>query len=103
MAVFWITFRLEDSGTMKPSYEQRYKALMDAIEECATQWWLDPTSFIAFESGMSAEGIATVAKTAINPAHDMFLLRNMDVKDAVICGKTTDQDIFKLIPYLKKV
>jgi hypothetical protein len=101
MAVFWLTFRLHEAKISGKSYEERYKALYAVIDNVSTQWWIETTSFIAFES---AEGISTIAarcKRAIAPSHDVVLIRLMDTKTAYLVGTAEDHTIYQLMPYLK--
>ncbi|HEY8037953.1 MAG TPA: hypothetical protein VIF37_20450 [Methylobacter sp.] len=103
MTTYWITFRIADARVGSKSYEDRYNALIEAIDTVATGFWGETTSFIAFSSGKSIDTIAAACKSAIAPTHDLFLIRVMDTKSAIICGKNEDQDIFALMPYLKKL
>jgi hypothetical protein len=79
---------------------ERYTALYAAIQTRATRWWLDPTSFIAFESDSSIDQLCTALKGALAASHDMFLLREIDRKEARLFGKQKDPDIKILMPYL---
>jgi hypothetical protein len=100
---FWLTFRLDDRAAVKPTYSERYKALQDAIKDVSTAlWWKEPTSFVAFESELDIDGIVAILKKAIHTSHDVVLVREMNSKTARVCGAVADQDIFKLMPYLKK-
>ena len=103
MTVYWLTFRLENATIGGKTYEARYQALVDTLQKLTTRWWVKPTSFFAFESASSIENIAVACKRAIAPSHDLFLVREMDTKNALICGNNDDADIFALMPYLKKV
>jgi DNA-binding LacI/PurR family transcriptional regulator len=103
MTVYWLTFRLHEDDISGRSYDKRYKALVDAVDKHSTQWWVEPTSFFVFESATMIGSIAAACKAAIAPTHDLVLIRAMDSKSAVIVGKPEDPEIFKLMPYLKKV
>jgi hypothetical protein len=92
--------RLRSSGR---TYEHRYMHLTETIRVNCTQWWVEATSFLAFESGAAIMPLVAECKKAIAPSHDVFLMREMDRQSAVICGKNDGQAIFKLMPYLKKV
>ena len=100
MATYWITFRIAEDRVGSRTYEDRYKALQDAIHQRATQWWAEPTSFYAFTSLASIDTLAAEFKRAIAPSHDVFLIRVMDTKSAIICGKNSDKDVFAMMPYL---
>jgi hypothetical protein len=102
MTTYWLTCRLADKVIGGRSWGDRYNALRDSINGASTKWWIEPTSFYAFESQHSIETLAAHFKKAIAPSEDMFLMRKIDTKDAVICGKVEDQDTFQLMPYLVK-
>ncbi|WP_445215571.1 hypothetical protein ACKWRH_24240 [Bradyrhizobium sp. Pa8] len=96
---YWLTFRIHDDAT----YEHRRDKLYEAIDNLSSKWWLEPTSFIAFSSEQSADTIAARIKASFNPATDMALLGMTEYKTARLIGKSDDQDVYKLIPFLKKV
>lgn len=83
--------------------ETRYRDLTEEIRTNCSKWWTEPTSFIAFESSQSIETLMAKFKAKISPSHDLILMREMDTKSALITGQVQDQDIFELMPYLKKV
>jgi hypothetical protein len=103
MAAYWITFRIADHNAGNRSYDDRYKDLQETIRLRASKWWLKPTSFIAFESANDIDTLAAACKGAIAPNYDLFLIREMDTKSAIICGNNDDNDIYLLMPYLKKL
>jgi hypothetical protein len=103
MTVYWLTFRLHEEKISGSSYEQRYKALYDAIDKASTKWWTEPTSFVTFESAQAIGTIAAAIKQAIAPTHDVVLLRMMDTQSAMLIGTALDRGIYDLIPYLKNV
>lgn len=98
MAVYWTTFRIHNDA----SYRTRYDALVEAIRVISKKWWVDPTSFLLFESDKSIDGVAAAVKEAINSATDMALIGMPDFKDARAVGHTHDQDLFALMPFAKK-
>jgi hypothetical protein len=101
MTVFWLTFRLQEEKISGRSYEDRYNALLTAIDKLSAQWWVEPTSFIAFESDHTISGIAADCKRAVAPTRDVVLIRQMDTKAAFLIGQATDATIYALMPYLK--
>lgn len=109
MAAYWLTFRIHDETTAKGTYDERYDALVAAIKKNATLWWGETTSFMAFQSAGSLEALTAAFKRAIDPDKDLFLMRKMDTKDAIICGRSDDADIYRLMvgetgsTYLKKL
>jgi hypothetical protein len=103
MAIYWLTFRIEDEVVGSKNWNDRYNALIATIDRSSTQRWMETTSFIAFESISSIDGLAYKFKAAIAPSTDLFLLRLMDSRSARICGRITDQTIFEVMPYLEVV
>jgi hypothetical protein len=103
MSSYWVTFRIADRVVNGRTYDVRYEALKDAIKRHASKWWLEPTSFIAFSSANDIGAISAACKAAIVPQYDMFLIRKMDEKSAIICGANEDRDIYEMMPYLKSI
>ena len=109
MAVCWISFRIAKKDVGGKTYEQRYSALEQAIDDISTTVWKETTSFIIFETSTSFETAANNFKATIAPSTDLFLMRQMETKKATICGKYDDEDIFDLMvdaegtTYLKKL
>jgi hypothetical protein len=103
MATYWMSFRLNDDRAHRPTYEQRYEALVNEIDASVSRYWAQTSSFFVFESSAAMAPLAAKFKAAISPQIDLFIMREMDTKNAVICGHNNDADIFVLMPYLKKV
>jgi hypothetical protein len=99
MAVYWMTFRIEADDR----YDERYNALIEAIRKIVTKWWVEPTSFLLFESELSIDGVAQIAKSEIDVTCDLCLIGMPQIKAARVVGKVADQDLFKLIDFTKKV
>ena len=100
MTVYWITFRLADETVGGRDWNSRYDALTTAIDSACSKWWIDSTSFIAFESTQGIDTLTASFKRAIASSKDLFLIREMDTKDARIVGPH-NRSIFDLMPYLK--
>lgn len=98
MAVYWLTFRLEENA----SYSHRLSALEEAIKSLATKWWLEPTSFYVFESASDMDAVARTVKGEIDPSVDLVLIGMPYVKSARLIGASHDGDIFELIDFAKK-
>ena len=97
MSVFWLTFRLHEQTTSKGSYEERYDALVAKLQELSTLTWANTTSFVVFESASSIAALGQAFKGAVDPKVDLFLMRAMERKQAVICGSNDDPDIYDLM------
>ena len=103
MTSYWITFRIANRTVNGKTYDARYEALREAIRLRSSKWWLKPTSYIAFASQDEIDVLAKACKAAIAPEYDMFLMRKMDEKNAIICGANDDRDIYDLMPYLESI
>jgi hypothetical protein len=104
MANFTISFRIAEKPVGGRSYEQRYQALIDAITGLISGLhWDRTTSYIAIQSDYTIDQIIAVCKAAISVAADIVLILDADAKSGRIAGANDDDDIFKIITYLKKV
>lgn len=99
MSTYWLTFRIHDSGNSQERRDDLYKAL----DNLSSAWWIEPTSFVVFESDSSADAIASKVKGAFDPSIDLALLGMTDFKTARLIGASEDTDIFQMIPFLKRV
>lgn len=97
MATYWISFRIAHSG----DYQTRYRELVDGLMEISTQYWEDTTSFLIIESSEDIDGVASTASIAVSDSKDLVLIRAMESKSARLIGIEDDDDVFKLMPYLK--
>ena len=103
MSVNWLTFRIEEIVVDGESSGQRRKALYEYIENCSTNWWLEPTSFIVFDTDVGIDQLVAGCKNVISDDHDLVLIRAMDTKSARACGVINDGDIFEMMDYLKHI
>ena len=108
MAVFWISFRIADKTVNGKTYNQRRDGLETAIGSVSSAWWKETTSFIVFETRQTLETVARTIKREIAPACDLFLIRRMDAKAAIICGNNDEPEIYDLFKhdgktYLKSI
>ena len=103
MTIYWITFHKEEEIVGGKNWNDRYNALIAAIDQNSSRWWYETTSFIVFDSISSIDGLAYKFKATIAPSKDLFLLRVMDSRSARVCGRITDQTIFMVMPYLEVI
>jgi hypothetical protein len=104
MTSYWLSYRIADDIQHHPTYEQRYKALTDALSKHIDGLcWSETTSFIVFESHDDINAIAQSLESAIDTRYDLFLIRELERQSAIICGFNSDGEIHKLMPYLKKL
>lgn len=99
MATYWLSFRLENDAT----YALRYDALVETIRQQTTKWWPETTAFFVFESGRTIDQIAESVAEVIDERCDVVLCGMTDFKSARLIGNNQDNDIFDLIPFIKKV
>lgn len=101
MKTFWVSFRIKDDA----GYDDAYKSLTDALQGVAdaTCWWFETTSFYIFNSEYSTDQVANHIKANIRPDRDLVVLGMPNFKGGRVIGHCEDQDIFRLIPDMKKV
>jgi hypothetical protein len=100
MATYWLTFRIHDNA----GSEARRDALYDTISKLTPEWWIEPTSFIVFESDSGIDTIAARAKSAIDPRVDLVLIGMPDFKSALLVGKSGYfETLLQLVPFVKRV
>lgn len=83
MAKFLVAYRLKDDG----GYDDRYQALVDALDEVGTGFWNAGTSLIAIETTLSIENLARALRPAVNIQTDLVFIREIDVKNTLVIGK----------------
>ena len=101
MSVHWITFRIDSKTVGGRSYEQRYQALVDAVNEHATDAWDEPTSFWLIESSASRSTIVASIKRAIATSTDLVMVGSMETTGATLIGSAEKLAALKrLVPKL---
>ena len=104
MTAYWLSYRIADDLQHRRTYEQRYKDLIDALNKHIDGLcWSETTSFIVFKSHDDITTIAQSLGTAIDQSYDLFIIRELEKQSAIICGFNSDNEIHKLMPYLKKL
>tara|TARA_R110000787_G_scaffold281584_1_gene392996 strand:- start:1029 stop:1331 length:303 start_codon:yes stop_codon:yes gene_type:complete len=100
MTKYWATFRL----TSNASYSTRYNALIQAFKEAGSNFWSEPTSFLAFDSKYDIDDIAQHLKKAIDVRTDVVLIREINVIDSRYVGVPGDlASLLHHFPEAKKV
>lgn len=102
MAVYWISFTLDDRTIGGRTYNDRWTALYTAVHDVSTNWWEETTAFIAFETEESIVRLISVIKSAVSEKYDIVIIRKLDTKIARIIGPVKNKKVFTLIPYLKR-
>ena len=97
---YWITFRLKQNAT----WNARYSALIAALNRIGSNFWNEPTSFVAFDSVHLIDAVANRLKTAIDPTTDILLLVLSDTEKCRYIGTPENLSAFKhQFPFAKKV
>tara|TARA_R110002020_G_scaffold343819_6_gene558210 strand:+ start:3459 stop:3770 length:312 start_codon:yes stop_codon:yes gene_type:complete len=102
MSTYFVSFTLEDTTVGGRDYNARWGDIYDAIHAISTRYWESTAAFIAFESDEAIRSVTQAVKDAIAPTTDTALIRSMDAKEARIVGVILDEDIFQIMPYLKR-
>ena len=98
MKTYWLSFRIANDT----NYDVRYDKLVETIRVSASKWWLETTAFIVFSSNYEIDALATRVNSAINTAKDVAVIGMPDFKTARVLGAAKDDDIFALIPFIKR-
>lgn len=97
---YWVTFRIADTG----DYDSRYQQFVDAVRGVTdAMWWTEPTSFILFRSNHGIDDIASALAAPLRLSEDLAVVGMPEFKDARAIGATKDGDLFKLMPFTKKL
>lgn len=97
MSTFLVSFRIEHEG----NYAARYAALNDAIKATNGMFWDETTSFYVKTTTEDISAFTARLKKCINVSCDVLLVLDAEVKSGRISGAFGDQDIFKLMPFVK--
>lgn len=103
MEVYWLSFRISTERPCSQStYQSRYDALMGELRNHSIELWSETTSFVIFSSKSTIGTLVNAFKAAIDIRCDHFIIRKMDNKNAIICGKVQDDTVFGMLSYLKR-
>lgn len=105
MTSYWLSFRLHDSDGWQDTYEDRRKALEKVVRDSSgdgPNLWLDSTSFFVFASDDDLDNLALKVKRAIAEQVDLVVIGMNDYLGGRVIGHIEDDDIFALIPSIKK-
>lgn len=98
MVAYWLSFRVAEHDVEGRSGHDRRTALEEVVYEASgPDWWDATTSFMIFNSDWRFSDLTNRMKAAISQADDVFLIRKLNYRQARICGKVDDLDIFRLI------
>lgn len=100
MATFLVSFDLKYND----SYSKRYDSFMEQVK-AGGKWWADTTSFVAVETD---EDIDTFCdriyySSDFNGTTDLYLVLDANAISGRVRGKIVDQDLFKVLPFVKKL
>jgi hypothetical protein len=86
MATYWISFRLESRTVGGRTYDERYAALVEAVNQHVTSAWEETTSFWLVRSNATRPALAAAIRRAIAPSEDMVLIGSMEHLGATAVG-----------------
>ena len=100
MAYFWITFRIADDA----GYEERYKGLVEAVQDIGAGRWSETTSFYLLEYTGTSTALARKLSAPLNRAKDMLVVKHLEDDDSVYFGKIEHPDVLvSFLPNAKKL
>jgi len=100
MTVFTVSFSI----TFDDSYSQRYDSFMEQVKQ-GGKWWAETTSFVVVQTDETIDAFCSriYVKSDFNATKDRYLVLDANAKDGRYRGVNTDDDLFTLIPYVKKL
>lgn len=100
MAVFLVSFDLKYDD----DYSDRYSSFMEQVKK-GGKWWADTTSFVAVETDETIDTFCNriYLQSKFNGTKDLYLVLDANVKSGRVRGALKDQDLFKLLPFVKKL
>jgi hypothetical protein len=94
MPTFCLSFALKDDHDRK---ERRY-TLMKAVQAVQMRFWDRTGDFALFETTHTLDFLGNKFRQAIDPKRDLFVLIEIGSGRSLVCGETTDQDVFQILP-----
>jgi hypothetical protein len=94
MAVYWVSFRINDDG----AGDERQYGLLKAIQLCQRRYWDRTGGFVVFESEHTLRYVSEVLRAQIDPSQDLFILGEITGQAVRLCGANTDRDIITMLP-----
>ena len=99
MSAYWLPFRIEDDLTSDDRRQELYDEIAKLIPT-NQDYWVEPTSFIAFKSSKSIDAIKSLIETIIDTDKDIVLLVRIGYKSYRLIGNYSDEDVFRMFPEL---
>jgi hypothetical protein len=97
MALFAITFRLDQDST----YAERYKSVTQAIakQDTSNKHWSEPTSFFLITSSLNSKGLAEAidANSSFANDRDLLLVINLTKNGYHPIGLVKDKDLYEIM------
>lgn len=104
MATYIVTFRI-DSSPSTPTYSERYTSFCEAVKKGSTGWWGEPTSFYAVTVNETIDVFCSriYVESSFNATKDLYMVLDANNLSGRVRGKMSDQDLFKVLPFVKKL
>ena len=100
MSIFLVSFDLKYDAT----YSKRYDSFMEQVKK-GGKWWADTTSFVAVHTDETIDEFCSriYLSSDILESKDLFLVLDAEVKSGRVRGPVSDQYLFTLLPFVKKL
>lgn len=100
MAVFLVSFELKYDD----DYGARYKSFTDELKATGRHWD-ENTSFVVVETEEALDDFCRriYENTEFDGTKDRYLVLDANVKSGRVRGPVSDSDLFKLLPFVKKL
>lgn len=100
MAVFTVSFSISYDDT----YSERYNSFMEQVKKSGL-WWDETTSFVVVRTEESIDDFCSriYIHSKFDAMKDRYLVLDANAKSGRYRGVNKDQDLFVLIPCVKKL
>ena len=98
--VYSISFRIGDEGDSDDRYDDLTNLIEDEIEGL---WWADTTSFYVKRTDLSITTFTRRLGEVINHKYDLVLVLDAYVKRGRVIGNPPKEELFDLLPYVKRI
>jgi len=100
MSVYVVSFELKYEDT----YSARYDSFMEQVKK-TSPWWAENTSTVVVKTDETIDDFChrIYYDSSIIESKDRFLVLDADVRSGRVRGPVQDDDLFRLLPFVKKL
>src|SRR5690349_12887268 len=100
MAIYTVSFEIKYDS----SYDDRYKTFNACVQAC-DKWWAETTSFYIVQTGEDIDAFCDriYFGSTFDSSKDIYVVLDALVKSGRARGNITDDTLFALLPFVKKL